>query len=383
MSASFFRRKFFWCCLFLALVGLAAWGWWERQPLLAWYYTKGLAAASDDERPAFVERLEPLGADALDPLVGKLHSGDEQAQVNCGWALVELARRWGLDTPDSRQLSGALADHFATSNAVGQREALLVWRALVSKQTGEAAPDWLTDQVTRALSLSAQNDSEETRPAALALAALLLQRDEPAQGLLVDACRQLVAAGLKDHRAECRLDAVRLAAAPGVAQLELVRALLANPYAEPAAEVRATALLALNRQEELFSTDEVLPYLHDVDPEVRGVAEQTLKARGLSPAHLDLARQMTDPQPHVRARVPGLVHDFPDLDTKLWLERLSRDGSPAVRAAVVRAAGEARDWQLTDRLGEMARRDPSPTVRQIARFYLQQHLAEPLPGRGP
>jgi HEAT repeat protein len=121
-------------------------------------------------------------------------------------------------------------------------------------------------------------------------------------------------------------------------------------------------------------TDDVLPFLHDTDAEVRAVAEQALRSRGLQAGHLQLARQMTDPQPHVRARVPGLIQDFPDLDTRLWLERLSRDSSPAVRAAVVRAAGEDNQWQLAERMREMARGDPSATVRQIARYYLERQV---------
>ena len=62
--------------------------------------------------------------------------------------------------------------------------------------------------------------------------------------------------------------------------------------------------------------------------------------------------------------------EVPDLDTGVWLDRLTRDPSPAVRAAVVRAAGESREERWRPRLRTLADQDSSPTVQQIARFYL-------------
>jgi hypothetical protein len=41
-----------------------------------------------------------------------------------------------------------------------------------------------------------------------------------------------------------------------------------------------------------------------------------------------------------------------------------------VRAAAVRAAGEEQQVDFSDRLTQMAQNDPSPTVRQLAQYYL-------------
>ena len=59
----------------------------------------------------------------------------------------------------------------------------------------------------------------------------------------------------------------------------------------------------------------------------------------------------------------------PELDAAVWLRRLSHDPAPSVRAAAARAVYE---WgvDLTDRLEQMVRSDPSATVVAQARYYL-------------
>ena len=74
----------------------------------------------------------------------------------------------------------------------------------------------------------------------------------------------------------------------------------------------------------------------------------------------------------VDCTAPGRVLDMPDLDASVWLARLSRDPSPAVRAATIRAAGEGHDAQTPPWLTNMAESDPSPTVKQLARYYLRE-----------
>src|SRR5262249_17989245 len=115
---------------------------------------------------------------------------------------------------------------------------------------------------------------------------------------------------------------------------------------------------------------ELLPLLHDPAIDVRILCEKTLRSRGLTAQQIDLARLMTDAEATVRARVPAKVLECPDLDTHVWMDRLSRDPSPAVRAAVVRTVGEVADERLRDRMREMAGNDPSPTVRELAGYYM-------------
>jgi len=68
-----------------------------------------------------------------------------------------------------------------------------------------------------------------------------------------------------------------------------------------------------------------------------------------------------------------------DIDASIWLRYLSHDPKESVRVAAVRAAVEHRfstPVDLRDRLEQMARTDPSETVRQEAGHYLSRLSAE-------
>ena len=52
----------------------------------------------------------------------------------------------------------------------------------------------------------------------------------------------------------------------------------------------------------------------------------------------------------------------------VWLDRLTADPDPAVRAGAARLAAERRAV-LGDRLEQMSRSDPDGTVRRIAGYY--------------
>jgi hypothetical protein len=370
------KRRVFWFILLTALGGLSAWGWVQRGELLAWHWARGLANAEPDDCGWYVDRLASLDGDAVDALVNRLRTGDNTCKTNCGWALSELARRWGATGTGSQHLAERLASAYGSLDLDARREALTALHALLVASEKDAAPDWLHHEFTQLLSRACKDVEAETLPMTLTLAAQFLHQAGSARADWMASLEPLVDAGLTDERAECRVGAIRLAAAPQVALLEKVTPILHGLASEPAAEVRITALLVLGGHEELLPTDELLPFLHDSNAEVRGVCEQALRSRGLLAGHVQLARQMADPQPVVRARVPALVHEFPDLDAQLWLDKLSRDQSPAVRAAVLRAAGESKEWRLADRMREMSKSDPSPTIRQIARHYLHAQLRD-------
>jgi HEAT repeats len=101
-----------------------------------------------------------------------------------------------------------------------------------------------------------------------------------------------------------------------------------------------------------------------------------LRGRGLRPEHIKLGRILTDPSPVVRLQVLDYLGRASDLDAGIWLRRLSHDPSPAVRAAAMRAMSQQTAVNLTDRIDQMARNDPSPTVCVLARYYLK-HTRSP------
>src|SRR5262249_52828824 len=123
--------------------------------------------------------------------------------------------------------------------------------------------------------------------------------------------------------------------------------------------------------EQVIDDEALLASLHDPDPEVRRLCEAALRGRQLLPEHIRLGRLLTDPNPVVRLRVLDDLYKTPELDPGVWLRRLSHDPSPAVRAAAVRAMSQQTLIDLSDRIDQIARSDPSPTVCQLARFYLR------------
>src|SRR5262249_52019682 len=134
---------------------------------------------------------------------------------------------------------------------------------------------------------------------------------------------------------------------------------------------------------EAIRDDELLRSLHDPDPDVRRLCEATLRSRGLQEEQLRRGRLLTDPRPAVRLQVLDGLCRAPDLEPGVWLRHLSHDPEPAVRAAAVRAAAEQTLVDLSDRIEQMARDDPSDTVRQMARHYLSCRKSAPPPRSRP
>jgi hypothetical protein len=79
---------------------------------------------------------------------------------------------------------------------------------------------------------------------------------------------------------------------------------------------------------------------------------------------------LTHPDPVERIKVFKLLHNAPELDPGVWLQRLSHDPSPAIRVAAIRVMTEDLAAPPRERIGEMAQSDPSESVAWTARWYL-------------
>jgi HEAT repeat protein len=205
--------------------------------------------------------------------------------------------------------------------------------------------------------------AKQVRKQALALAESLA-RQSPSETL--EACRDSVRAALRDEEADNRLHAIHLASQPGFNMLEPVVGLLSDPHPE----VRRAALLAVGPVPEVLATDDLLHWLHDPDANVRRVCEGALRGRGLHDQQIKLGRLMSAADAQTRLQVLGCLSQTAGLEPAVWLRRLSHDPAPAVRAAAVRAALEFPQVDLADRLEQIVQNDPSPTVRQLAHYYL-------------
>jgi hypothetical protein len=355
--------------LWVGLVAVAALGggaaWVERAPLLAWYYLRQLAAATDDTREAWVDRVVGLGDMAPSGLLDVLARRDARACGNARAALERLAADWGPADPRTTELARALARVFGRLSPPGQQHGLALAGTWVTSAPDATA---LLPTAARLLESAAAASDADVQAAALDLCSCLLRLREHAE--VIRPAQELVQSALHSGSADNRLKAVRLALEePGMDLLEQVVGLLSDPEVE----VRRAALLAVGpaQARDLVPDECLLVSLHDPDPEVRRLCEVALGGRGLSRDYIELGRLLTHPQPSMRLQVLDQLYRSPDLDESVWLRRLSHDPSPAVRVAAMRAMTLQPYLDLSDRIDQMARSDQSPTVCQLARYYLR------------
>src|SRR5262249_58243732 len=114
-----------------------------------------------------------------------------------------------------------------------------------------------------------------------------------------------------------------------------------------APEVRRAAVLALSPPRDsgrpAVSDDDLLRCLHDSDPEVRRLCEMGLRSRGRSPRDIRLGRRYTAPDAAERQKLLIDLADEEELDVTVWLDRLTGDPDPAVRARAARGAAVQQD----------------------------------------
>jgi hypothetical protein len=198
--------------------------------------------------------------------------------------------------------------------------------------------------------------------AALELVDDFLKCDDPA---IRDGCRDLVRRGLTASAAETRVKAIKLASKPGVGEMPAVAALMD-------AKVRTAALLTLGPAEVGVVPDEDLfPVLNDDDAGVRELARSVLTARGRSATDIQFGRKLTHPSAAERLSLLVELREADEetvKDVGPWLERLSRDPHPAVRAGAARVAMECR-LPFVEWVRQLATADPDATVRRVAGFY--------------
>jgi HEAT repeat protein len=353
-----------------AFLGLAmGLGLWQREALLGWWHVRQLATADEVTRDDAVARLLVL-RDPSAWILGQLADADERAAANLQAGLVAVAREWGAGDPRGQRLAENLHDRFGAMPAAGKVASLRAASALLS---AKATPSADVVRNLGDLLTSAQQDPNLTAPT-LALAADLAERIPPGQWL--DTFRDMALRGLKSTDAEARVAAIQLILREPLRKQEDLLRKIVPLLRDNDAVVRKGAVLALSPRTQLMGEDDLLPLLHDPDSEVQMVAELTLRSRGLGDSHLELARLVSDQRPQARLQVLHYLHRTGDLDANIWLRRLMADPSPAVRAAAVRASSK-QPADFADRLRELSRQDPSPTVRQLAGIYLQ----DPTPKR--
>jgi HEAT repeat protein len=186
---------------------------------------------------------------------------------------------------------------------------------------------------------------------------------------LLAQARESVKAGLATGPKEVACKAVRLAMRP---ELQL-KAEIVPALRRPEAAVRKEAMLAIGPavgENDVIGNEELFPWLHDADAEVRLVCEAALSTRGMEPEQIEAARKLSHPDVSERLK---LLVELRSAGKALgepgpWLERLSRDAEPAVRAGAARVACE-RKIPFAGWVKRLAQEDPDAGVRQVAEFH--------------
>ncbi len=318
------RNKLIIVLLLLTILGGVA--WWQRGRFLAGHYVSRLAQATPADRENWVKRVIEVGEFALPALLNILENGDQKACANAELALGVLAQQWGPGDSRTLSLAQQLGHRCRGFTPSGQGAVLRLAAAL-----GEGAP-WF----------------------------------EP--------FRSLAEENLIGPEAQTRRAAVQFVVRGPLRQDAAVLSKVVPLLKDPEAEVRKATLVALGPARAIVGDDDLLPLLHDPDDGVQERCEWALRSRGLQETHIVLARFITDERPSARMQVLHHLRQADDLESGrgVWLRRLCQDSAPAVRAAAVRAAASQVEVDMRDCLDEMARHDPSPTVRELAGHYLSR-----------
>jgi hypothetical protein len=365
-GSNFLNKKVLGVLVLALLLGTAVLVWMERTPLLACIYVHKLAKASEADRAVWVDRVAGLGEAALNDVLECMNDASPQCCGNARAVLAKLTNRWGPSDPRTIAMAHRCGREFQRMSPAGQRNILELAAAwFVAGANDQAATAGLLPPGSRLLAEAVATKDPEVQARALELCAVLTRQPQGNDAL--SSSRDLVRACLSSDDPTVRARAVQLTLQPGMDLSEQVVPLLADP----AAEVRRAAVLAVSLDDAVLD-DVLLPCLHDPDEEVRTQCEAVLTNRGRTPQQIKLGRLLTHPDPLERIKVFKLLHDAPELDPAVWLQRLSHDPSPAIRIAAVRVMTEDLLVPPRERISEMAQSDPSESVAWVAQCYLQK-----------
>jgi hypothetical protein len=352
--------------LFFTIIACAGVGFWQQNTIAAWYRTWKMQSATPEMLPGYVKLFEAMGLTGTEALIGSFQSTSETACQNARQVLSKILNIWPPNDQRRATVIQQMAIMAPLYSACGQKECL----GLLQEMMQNDMPHREMQNVLATIIAHASTNSE-TRLGIYEALIQTLRNEENIEESLLKQSKSLVIVGIKSDQEAIRLAAIRLAVLPGLQFHEHLVPLVSGQNTDPSIEVRQLVLLALGEHEKLLATDDLCRYLNDPDKEVRAIAERVLHVRGLSQNQIKLARLMHDENAARRAELPGMVLGTAEVDTFQWMERLSKDPAPAVRAATARAIGSCADQRMSTLLKVLSEQDQDQTVQQIARFYFQ------------
>jgi len=286
---------------------------WKWNSMNAHFAARSLKSATTDEaRIAQAQRLMAMGEAGQAELIPILRSDDASQCAALQQAFQE--------TP-ATALHANIFKEFGTFSACGQ-DAVLAWAATI--------PD----------------DSE-----------LALQR------------QTVIREALSSEQSAVCISAIKLV----LKHEPSLKPEIVGKLNHASAEVRRAAMMAVGphdgKSTPVIADDELFRWLHDADWEVRTLCEASLAGRGLDAEQVNFARKSSHPEASERL---SLLNDLGRYrNPSAWLQRLSQDPDPAVRAGAARLGYECR-LTFTTWIDRMIQDDPDANVRTIAAFYRER-----------
>ncbi|MSR31277.1 MAG: hypothetical protein EXR99_07215 [Gemmataceae bacterium] len=344
------------------LIGL---GWWQRDYLLGWYLTRNLLHAQGPEKNSCLESLARLGENAQFPLLDHLDQAQPTQARDLVQALAKLIDSWGgLSSPPSSRCLSRLTLRFSGFSNSAQAEVLRQVFAWIPRDQPEKSLPLLGESTRLMLGEAIHRGNPEAMEPALEIARKLAP---VASNEMKTRLHEVTRHVLDKGSSELKIKAIQWTLVNGIGEIPQI----ANCLQDRSAEVRRAAMIACAPALEQVSVDNLLPSLHDADPETRSLCEAALIARGLKPEQIRLGKLLTDPAATRRLQVLDSLLEDPDIDASVWLRKLSHDPSPAVRVAALRVMSNLETVDLSDRMDQMARSDPNQTVAILADYYLR------------
>ena len=402
----------------MLIVAIAVAGGWlvgssAFDRLLAWRWRCQIDEADDQTAIAEVKRIGSLGEGGLTDLALLLGSDRLCVVEAVRQALADQMRCWPSLEPDARRrrqlgLARALAQQMATFSPDARCVASDIALRILSTAGGDDAADsdlvFACDQVLRAGAVSrrqrllalrhapgrpdrGQNASDrydENRAPRLA--------DLPGGSLLPS---EISTPPLAEVREEPREEQGREFASNEPARLPDATASLL-PDVETDAEL-AEAEETIHHHtgpdtgdeteedagEEAAAELRLMFALRSSDPRKRQRAEEDLRALGYEALQLELARQLTDPDPKVRRELAESLSGLPGIDARTWLFWLSRDKTPDVRLSAMTVMATMNDPATLRRIEQMSRLDADERIQRQGERLLKVLEANARPTAGP
>ena len=119
---------------------------------------------------------------------------------------------------------------------------------------------------------------------------------------------------------------------------------------------------------ELLQTDtlELMRRLRAANDGEAANAQLELRRRGFTEVHLELARQLLDPDPGIRRQLARMLPDLRSVNSTPWLVWLCRDSDPEVRLLAVTLLATSNDPTILAQVERIARADSDPRVQAQA-----------------